>query len=194
MARPVFLFGIARPLVGIVALCTVSVVHAQSVNPTSVSVSYYGDSIFHPGLKVSGERVVLGSVRPGERHAFATLGLAAGGYHRATSHTGLFVGAEFGYAAVTRGGFTVMTALGAGIHRSVVDGTTYVVADDGDVREASLVGQTTLMLTAGAGLGKQFRNSPISVHVRPTLTFRTPYNTSVLPEAHLEVGIRYRLR
>ena len=166
---------------------------AQSEKNAVITLSYFGEYLGHPGFKAGFEKPLWGAYRPGKRHGQLLAAANLGGYYHKGNHTGLFTSGDLGYRFTTRGGFKLETFLGAGYHRSFVDGPVFAVSPDAGVQQKRLVGQHTLLISWSIGVGKALKNSPISWHIRPGVMVRTPHNSTVLPHIFVETGINYRL-
>ncbi len=190
MSQPVFNI---RALLGFLFLCTSHTVYAQSPRQAAVSFSYFGEFIGHPGFKAGIETPLAGAYKPGKRHGLLLLGANLSAYRHRGNHTGLFVDTEIGYRFITRGGFKAEMFLGAGYHRSYIDGPVYTVNELNEVKRDRFAGQNTILLLWSFGLGKQMKRSPVAWHIRPGLMVRTPHNSAILPHLFIETGVTYRL-
>jgi len=169
----------------------------------AVNFSYYGEIIFHPGIKVSTEFPLWMKAKEQQKKSHTKtkyrsilLIPAAGFYVHANSHTAVFVNTEMCYRKVrAKSGFKLEGLIGIGYQARINAGTTYVVEDDGSVNEKKVAGRSYLTAQLGLGLGQDLyvkKQIPVAWHVRPYAVFWMPYNTTAIPSFDLELGITYR--
>jgi hypothetical protein len=156
-----------------------------------VSVSYFGDQLVHPGLKVGVEYPLLSRtsrLRSMERSLYVAPNLGVTWHPE--HHTAAFVNGELGYRRTRESGWKRELILGLGAMRSNNASPTYT--PDGD--RVLLDGHTYVMPSVAVGFGRDLtdkRDLPLAWHVRPTLYMQAPYNTSIVPSLALETGITW---
>ena len=156
-----------------------------------VSVSYFGDQLVHPGVKVGLERPLLSRTsrwREMERTVYVApnLGLTWHPDH----HTALFVNGEVGLRRTRRSGWKREFIVGLGAMRSGNASPTYTAED----RQVRFDGHTYFMSSVAIGFGRDLsgvRDLPLAWHVRPTLYLQAPYNASMVPGVALETGLTW---
>lgn len=186
-----------------------SILQAQ-VKELPISVSYFGESVIHPGIKIGVEQTFyekeiskkrwfksrqnkLGS-RVKKRELFYGGHLAF--YNHRNNHTGLLLGGELGWRRTKmRRGAMFGATLGLGyLHRFNNIPTYELGTNEPDrVRAASrgmLVTSTSIIL--GQDLMPKY-NIPYAWFLKPTLMLQTPYNHSFTFNGALELGLTYRL-
>jgi hypothetical protein len=167
----------------------------ESLN--TVNISYFGNSITRPGLKLGIEYVLTGKtayIKSNGKSVFRqlTINPNIGFYYHPENHTGLFLNSEFGYRIIRPKGMLMQISVGAGYLRTFLAAKTYEINDRGEIQRIKLAGSNNFMpcmnLTVGKvpGGGGRFLFSYFGC----VGTFlRYPYNSMWLPSLVLEVGV-----
>ena len=152
----------------------------------SVSASYFGETILHPGVAVGVERKLKfwGRRRGLETHGFFA-GADLGTYWHARNDVGLFVSTDLGYRLVFPRGFRLEALLGLGYLHTFDDGAVYE-ASGGRVTTVANTGHPALMTSALLGLGWDFAR--FSIFLRVGAFGQYPYNTEALPHLEAQLG------
>lgn len=177
---------------------------AQVLLPQKVNISYFGQTITHPGLKAGLEYTLKsknfirnkrnGTQVPKKYELILTSNL--GFFYQKRFNTSFLLNAEIGYRRVRNKGFKIELLLGAGTLRTFVNGDTYKVYNDGSVERIRYAGQWGFAPSLSLGVGKDFGfvgNSSMGFHIKPVMYVQMPYNLTVLPHFILEAGIIVRL-
>lgn len=168
-----------------------------------VNFSYFGERIFHPGMKVSVEFPLWSKTKQKElkhrvrgiQKSFLLLP-GTGFYVHPNSHTAVFVNLESCFRKTkTKSGFKFEILPGIGYQGRINAGTTYIVEDDGSITEKKVAGRSYFTTSLGFGLGQDLfvkKQIPIAWHLRPGAVVLMPYNTTTMLSFNLEAGITYR--
>lgn len=186
----IILLSMTIPIVGM----------AQVESVSNWQFSYYGDVLFHPGVKVGYEIPLRNwsktKTRRGvEKTKYKSLntGIDLIYYWHPQHHHGLILSPNVTYRRIKQNGKFFQLKLNAGFHRSFVDGQTYNVDNSGMVTQKGLAGQTSFYNALSFGFGKDLR---VSKHKALRYLWeigingRFPYNKSYLPGIHLGLGIQ----
>ncbi len=179
--------------------------HSQdqpSAPPLEMNISYFGETITHPGLKIGMESALSQKSREKIKRTGKTftkrkllfLATSLGGYHQHRFHTGIFINGEIGYRVTKKKGIKTELLVGLGYLRTFVDGDTYGVDDSGNIHRQRHEGQSGVMPSIAFGVGKDLRfteQGAWSWHIRPSLYFQVPYNHTYLPHFILETGMTF---
>lgn len=115
-------------------------------------------------------------------------------YHHPDFHDNLYLTAGYTLRRSNKKGFFVEFNPGLGVSRTFLGGTTYQVDDDGNVSVKKLAGHFYPLLSAGGGLGHNFRMShqkPVAVFARMNLIAMFPYNSTLYLRPALLMGLTY---
>ena len=170
-------------------------------NNVNYSISYFGNSLIKPGLKMGAniplfekKTIRTKTSRKGEtidkskkRQLF--VGGDIGFICFPKSHTGIFNYYEIKYKSIKARNASFSTfALGPGIYRSFYP-ETYEVDADGNIQELSLAGRTYFAPVLTFGSGKALNYYALkSWHFNTNLMFLFNYNTGILPLLNFEIG------
>jgi hypothetical protein len=178
------------------------VLHSQSLNPTSVSISYFGETITHPGLKV-GVDYELGSWQKSTTwksgkskmvRSSISVSANAGFFYHKDYQTGLFVIPEAGYTRKKANGNFVTYGLGAGYMRTIVP-DVYESNPEGEFVKTSQ-GYNYFLANYSVAFGKDLsvsREIPMDIFVKPQLMSALPGVTGGVAYFAVELGVKYRL-
>lgn len=198
MKLPLFMLLLAFPLGGL----------AQPPNPfasatpaSEIRLSYVG-TIVYPGLKVGlaipikqislskqgGQKYLLK-----DRHLVVNLS----GYHHPDFHDNLYLTVEWQMRRTKSSGWFTEFSPGLGYSRTFLGGTTYRVADNGEVSIKLAAGYGYVLATVGGGLGYDFsvkEARPLTAFFRANVLVMLPYNSFVYARPTAELGLTYKLR
>jgi len=152
----------------------------------ALSVSYHGDMITHPGLRVGFALPIL----EGKIFKLET-GVDVGGFIHPRNERVLFALCSLGVRCATPVGFEAAFKLGAGYKRGYVDGVLYGFASDGTAKRVHDSGLGAFITSAGLDFGWRV-NDTLFVAMGPYATMEYPYNGIFLPRVALVTGITYR--
>ncbi len=163
------------------------------LNP--LRISYFGKSVMHPGVKVSSPIINLVSDSSRITREFA-VSPGLGIYYHPGNHTGIFLSAEAGFKIVFPKGLFLESYVGAGYLRTFLDGKTYVVAENGDVKRKYLAGDHQFMPSLGIGIGRRIIKAGSwldGYFFRAGGFLQYPYNSMWLPNLNVEIGAIVKL-
>lgn len=155
----------------------------------AVSVSYFGDMIFHPGVRLGGE---LGLAEAGGHRLF--LGANLGAYHHRGYQTALLADVELGYRYTFTGGFFLEGRAGAGYLHGFLAGTTWEPDGNGGFDPVAAAGNGAFMPTASAGLGFDWSRrgaAPVAVFLRTVAFGQLPVNDRLVPHVAAQLGLSW---
>jgi hypothetical protein len=167
-----------------------------------IGVSYYGEYFSHYGLRITTELPLLtkdkvktknsGKIVNKRKDVFITGNI--GGYFQKRNNIGILIGSELGYRKTRKKGFKYEFLFGLDYLHTFLQGDTYEVGEDGDVKRVKLAGQSNLMIPFSVGFGYDFNyyyNRPISVCIKPGFFIQYPYNIAVAIRPTIDFGIYY---
>ncbi|MCB9765580.1 MAG: hypothetical protein H6739_37745 [Alphaproteobacteria bacterium] len=166
----------------------------------SVSVGYFGEIVWHPGLSVAAEWTLVQGQREKERDRgpkVITRSLVAGpelaGFVHPRTLTALQLGGLAGYRKVRTRGFTREYWVGAAVWRGFLGGDTYTLVD-GQAQKVALAGRWAFAPSVALGLGQDLSRArtphPVAWTVRPRVTWTAPTNASTGLYVILELNLR----
>lgn len=175
-----------------------------------INISYFGENGLHPGLKIGVEYNLFESEKTKNRWLFnrndklgpkvKTRQLFVAGslgfYNHANNHTGVFLLPEIGYRRTQhRKGSFLEASFGLGYLQRIYNIDTYELGEDGQPVDLGTSGQGQLLTTFSVGFGRDLshrRDIPMSWYVKPTIMLATPQAHTAIPNAALEIGVRYK--
>lgn len=165
-----------------------------------VSISYYGNFVTHPGVKVGFDwNLFLVEKTKQKKTTTRTIrnlyliSPSVAFYSQKGSHLGLVVMADFAWRHYTKKLFFTETSLGLGYFRKFNSGETWVENEDGSVSNIGNTSRGYFTPSVSFAFGKQFRlksDQSIEVFTKVNTNLLMDYNTSVVPEFSLELGAR----
>ena len=174
-------------------------------NFSGIGLSYYGENFSHYGIKITTEFPLLtsdkvktknsGKIVNKRRDIFINGNI--GGYFHKQNNVGVFIVGELGYRKTRKKGFKYEFILGLGYLHTFLQGDTYEVNDNGDIKRVRLAGQSNLMIPISIGLGYDFNynyKKPISMSIKPGLFIQYPYNIAVAVRPTIDFGIYYHFK
>lgn len=164
----------------------------------TVNLSYFGEHLFHPGLRLGYEIPALHNkiVKPRKTSHSLMLHPGIGYYKHVYNHSALFLNMEAGYNILFFFGLEGRINLGVGYLRTFLDGEVYEMKEDGTFKKVPLAGNNTFMPSLSLHLGYDFSRlteSKLGFFIKPSIFFQIPYNDFVLPQYSVEIGLKYHL-
>ena len=172
---------------------------------SGIGLSYYGENFLHYGLKITTELPLLTKDKVKTKDSGKTVNKRKeifivgniGGYFHKRNNIGFFIGSEIGYRKTRNHGFKYEFLLGLDYLHTFLQGDTYEVSDDGDVKRVRLAGQSNLMIPISIGFGyylNYYYNKPFSISIKPGFFIQYPYNVAVAIRPTIDFGIYYHLK
>lgn len=180
-----------------------SLAWGQNKKPTTVSISYFGEMITHPGLKLSADfnmkdwDKTKSSKKDSSKiiHKSLIISPTLGFYYHRRYQTGLFVMPEVKYKRQNRKGAFYEFGVGLGYLRTFIS-NTYEVSVNGEVRKVS-AGHNYFATNYFISFGKDLsvkKNLPIAYFIKPQFMYAVPNFPGGVGYLALELGISYRLK
>jgi hypothetical protein len=168
-----------------------------------ISVSYFGNMIVHPGVKIGADYTLLYIQKNKEKKKkikvigkmlYAQPNLSF--YVHPKSHSALQTNLELGWRRINRILYTEYS-LSMGYMRRFNIGETYVTDAEGnvtDIKNGTSRGYFTTGLSAGIGKNIRIRNNQyFALFTRLNALLITGYNAGVAVDASWEMGIKFNL-
>lgn len=162
----------------LVFLAAGPMLRAQGLKPKSVYVSYFGETVTHPGLKVGVTYQLIdwekSKIRRNgtEKVVFKSLDLspAIGFFYHTNYQTGLFVLPELSYRRMKANGNHIVFGVGAGYMRTFIPNVYELRPGEGieRVQEGNDYFITNYSIAFGRDLSAR-KGLPVSVFVKPQL-------------------------
>lgn len=165
----------------------------QTENKSIFQIGYYGDVIFHPGIKMTylAPLSSWAKEKPNQTKFKSILVGADVSYYKSPNHHhGVILGPNLSYRREKDNGKFIQWTIMAGIHRSITDGSTFEVRSKESIKHVKLAGQTSFYNSISFLFGKKLREN-LSYYAEVGLNGRTPYNNSYLTGIHVGLGIQY---
>jgi len=159
----------------------------QDKRTMPINVSYFGESLIHPGIEIGYENTFFKSFN-------FTVGIGA--YIHQRNHVGLFVNTGINWRHTFPIGYSMEFGLGLGyLHTWEHGGNTYIVDDSGNVSIKSKYGRPNFMPTVKLGLlGWDFQKKagiPLRINADILIFGQYPFNNYVMPHVALKTGVTY---
>ncbi len=174
---------------------------SQTLKPNSVSIAYFGETITHPGLRISVgyEKQLQTKIKTGkaeERSVLRSIVLrpSMGLFYHKHYQTGFFVLPETGYRRVNDKGTFTGFGVGIGYLRTAVP-NTYTLSASGDISRVKTGNNhlvSSLYFVAGKDLSVR-KNSPISWYIKPQIMQSVFSSNAGAGYFMLELGLSYKL-
>lgn len=168
----------------------------QLSNPQSANISYFGEFITHPGLRL-GLEYELGSKtrsRPTKsketQHAIQLRPSLGFFFHR-RHQTGIFLLPEVGYLRTNQKRRQFGAGLGVGYLMSFIP-NVFEVTPEGSVEPTTAVHHFVLA-SSYVRFGRQFKDSPVGYFIQPQFIYALPNFPNGVAYLALELGITYKL-
>jgi len=162
-------------------------IFAEDKNIIPINVSYFGETLVHPGIEISYENTFFKTFN-------FTVGIGA--YIHQRNHVGLFVNSGLNWRHTFSIGYSMEFGLGLGyLHTWEQGGDTYTVDDNGNVSVKPKYGHPHFMPVIKLGLlGWDFRkktNVPLRLNGDIIIFGQYPFNNFMMPHVALKVGATY---
>lgn len=177
---------------------------SQIENQPNWQFSYYGDVLFHPGIEIGYQiplknwtKVKSKKKKEVTKYKSLNAGIDFIYYLHRHHHHGLILSPSISYQRTRKNGRYFQAKFNLGYHRSVVDGLTYSVANNGIVESKRFVGQNTIYNSLAFDFGKNLRvekEIPLRWFFQLGINGRYPYNKSYLPSLHMGFGIHFFIK
>ncbi len=173
---------------------------AQFKNLESVSFSYYGEMITHPGLKLSSDFKIKGWDKV-KRDSLKKINKsfiispALGFFHHRRYQTGLFLIPEVKYKRQNPKGRFYELGIGAGYLKTFIP-NTYEVGSNGEVNKTTAGHNyfaTNYFISFGKDLSIQ-KNLPLAYFIKPQFMYAVPNFPNGIGYFALEIGIKFSLK
>ena len=176
---------------------------AQFKSLESVSISYYGEMITHPGLKVSADFNLKDwdKNKSSKKGALKTMNKSLiispslGSFYHRRYQTGLFFIPEVKYKRQnTQGGYCEF-GVGAGFLRTFIP-NTYELNNRGEVNKTT-AGHNYFASSYFISFGKDLsvkKNQPIGYFIKPQFIYAAPNFPNGIGYFALELGLQYNLK
>jgi len=171
----------------LVLLLTGYSVYGQDKKNIPINISYYGETLIHPGIEIGYENTFFKSFN-------FTVGI--GTYIHQRNHVGLFVNTGINWRHTFPIGYSMEFGLGLGyLHTWEHGGDTYIVNDSGNASVKPKHGRPHFMPIAKLGLlGWDFRKKtdiPLRINTDIVFLGQYPFNSYILPHAAIKFGATY---
>lgn len=187
----------------LVLSCLVSNCYAQLKSLESVSFSYFGEMLTHPGLKVSTDFNIKewDKIKSTKKDSSKTINKsflvspALGIFHHRRYQTGLFFIPEVKFKRQNPKGNFFECGIGIGYLRSFIP-NSYEVNSSGEVNKI-VAGFNYLATNYFISFGKDLsikKNLPIAYFLKPQFIYAVPNFPNGTGYFALELGIRYNLK
>lgn len=191
-----------RYLILIAFLTASTMLNAQSLMPKSLSTSYFGEAVTHPGLKIGityelktwdKNKIKKNGIEKVIQQSF-DLSPTVGFYYHKDYQTGLFVIPELSYTRKNVKGNFVSYGLGVGYMRTFIPDVYDLNSNDEveKVHEGYNYFLTNYFIAFGKDLILKY-NIPMDIYIKPQIMYALPNYTGGVMYFALEVGISYRL-
>jgi hypothetical protein len=171
----------------VMILLTVHSIYGQDRENVPINVSYFGETIIHPGIEIGYENTFFKSFN-------FTIGI--GTYIHQRNHVGLFINTGLNWRHTFPIGYSIEFGFSLGyLHTWEHGGDTYIVDDKGNVSVKTKYGHLHFMPIIKLGfLGWDFRqktNIPIRLNCDVIIFGQYPFNNYIMPHAALKLGATY---
>jgi hypothetical protein len=171
----------------VMILLTIHSIYGQGRENIPINVSYFGETIIHPGIEIGYENTFFKSFN---------FTISIGTYIHQRNHVGLFINTGFNWRHTFPIGYSMEFGLGLGyLHTWEHGGDTYIVDDNGNVSVKTKYGHPHFMPIIKLGLlGWDFRqkmNIPIRLNCDVIIFGQYPFNNYIMPHAALKFGATY---
>lgn len=159
---------------------------------TRYFVSYYGETVTHPGLNLGIE------ITPYKSDMYQIVFSAnMGAYVHNRNNTSFFVRSQWGQRATFKSGIFIDHFLGFGyLHQFTHGGDVYEVLPNGEIVENSTKGNPKFMPSIALGVGYDLSKKhghSIAFFLRPELFWKAPFNGYYLTHFAINAGIMLNL-
>jgi hypothetical protein len=167
-------------------LLSLNSVYGQEKKEISVNLSYFGETIVHPGFEIGYENTFFKGFN---------FTVSIGTYVHQRNHTGLFLNGGINWRHTFPIGYSPEIGIGLGyLHTWPHGGPVYAV-DDNDNLSITRSGRSHFMPTVKLGiLGwdlRQKTNIPMRINTDIVVFGQYPFNSYMLPHFALKIGGTY---
>ena len=191
-----------RYLLFIALLTTSFILQAQSLRPKSISASYFGETVTHPGLKIGVTYQLkfwdkTKTRKNGDKRIIQRcieLSPGIGFFYHKDYQTGLFVLPEWSYSRKNAKGNFLTAGIGAGYMRTFIP-NVYDLNSNGEI-ESNDAGYNYFLTNYSITFGKDLsvkKMIPISIYIKPQLMYALTNDTNGISYFALELGASYKL-
>ena len=176
-----------RIILTAILVFAVSHLHGQGHKTIPINVSYFGETLLHPGIEIGYENTFFRSFN---------FTVSIGTYVHQRNHTGLFLNTGFNWRHTFPIGYSMEFGLGLGyLHTWEHGGDIYTVDDNGNVSTKPKYGHPHFMPQIKLGLlGWDFRNKtdiPLRLNADIIIFGQYHLNNLFIPHAALKIGGTY---
>lgn len=175
----------------------------KKFKPNSISVSYYGEIITHPGLRIGANYNLrqwekVKTSRKGvikTKHKVIEITPSVGFYYHRRYQTGIFILPEIEYFRIKQNGKFFSIGLGLGYMRTFIP-NTYEVLSNGEVNKIN-AGHDYFIRNYYVIFGKDLsvkKGIPLQYFIKPQLMTASPNFPKKVAYFILEIGIKYKLK
>lgn len=159
---------------------------------TKFTLSYFGETVSHPGLNVGIEQY------PFQSHKYQLIVASnMGAYVHIRNNTSLFLRVQSGQRVTFGSGVFFDHFMGLGyLHHFTHGGDNYEVLPNGAIVKTSNTGRSMIMPSVAIGAGYDFSKKTkwqMSYFVRPELFWKAPFNGYYLTHLALNTGFVFKL-
>lgn len=176
----------------------------DSIQRIGINLSYFGESMTHPGYRFGAEYQLSGKVSTRTKRNGITINRKyelllkgnLGNYYHFRNHTGLLLDADVGFRYIRKKGFKYEASLGVGYLHTFLQGDAYAVTDYSEVEKVPLAGQSNFSCLISWGIGRDYSfkyGKPWAWHIRNVLFMQYPFGSRCLWHSALELGVTYYL-
>lgn len=167
-------------------------IQAQAPDPIpTLSVSYYGETLIHSGIKLGYEHPLSSRILELRNHRYLYVSGNLGYVSHRSVYRALFADGTLGYRFFPRSSIRMGAWMGLGLQRYSLASPSYAIQTDGSFAQISS-GGTRFMTSFGLELGMQNQQST-SFFLKPQLVILSPHNTGSLKQLVLEFGLSFPL-
>jgi hypothetical protein len=193
----------------IIILCLLvhNLIFAQndSTKRISFDFSYFGENLFQPGYKLGAEyelwaknktRTKRNGNKIDKKYELLLTGNISN-YVHFRNHIGLLLNSEIGYRYIRKKGFMYETSLGVGYLHTFLQGDTYKVTDDNEVKRVKFAGQSNFSWSFSFGIGKDYsfkQGKPWAWHIKYVRFMQYPFGSGYIYHSAIELGVIHYLK
>lgn len=187
-------------LIVLLILFTTTEISAQIKKPTAISVSYFGETITHPGLKIGLDYELKSWDRNKKKSTQKIISKSIilssniGFYFHKDYQTGAFALPELSYSRKNQKGNFRSIGLGVGYMRTFIP-NVYEVNTANEIKR-TIAGNNYFLSTCFVAFGKDLSvkySIPMGVYIKPQIMYALPNYPNGVTYFALEIGINYKL-
>lgn len=169
---------------------------------TPIYLSYYGNLLSHPGIKVGFDwNLLIKEINKNKRkpktiHKVFFISPNLSFYHHQHSHKGLNLGLDAGYRRYNNRLFYRELNIGTYYHRRYNEGDTWEVSEDGSINNIGTSSRGYFSPSLSFAIGKRFKlkeNIPLDVFARLNSFIFLGYAAGTSADVNIEIGARIDL-